>query len=673
VVSAAPSGHAFTGTVTHADASAYPGVTVTATTNAKSAVTDGSGDYSIADCADGAETLTPTLPSGDAAPHNMTAYNAPSPYVVTQSAGTGYLPFTSGGGDWNTSGVTGWLEIDLGAASHIVTNYSIRGTSYGTNTGTYGPNAWVLEGSNDGSTWDLLDTVTGQTGWTVSEVRNFTCDAATTAYRYYRYTISANNGADHTATQQLYLYYAGTTETWSPATRTPTMSGADVTGQNFTVGSSSTDLSVSEGATAGESVAETPTLTYSEGGTGGESLAKTPATLLSEGAAGADQLSPEQLTLTYSEGGTAADVTNLIPPTPLLVSEEAASGEAFLPTPSLTFAESGNAGELPLNNPAFTPKEGTTLTEVKVLSIAYVLLLAEGAQGTELTIAEVRISPQEGATSGELLPRVIGFTWREQTRSQDRFIPLVPVAASEGLHVSDVHYSLGVGLHPGEGVTVAEGLAPPTLHTLVQELVASRETRTTALSRSFTEGGVIREVRATALVVSLEEGALSTENLHQVVRALLQETLRGTETWRADLAVSRRETIRGQDQPAHTPQLVLTEVAHTAEWNRMLPTLRLLEGVLTADSLAPTQVHHGFREGATTAEVLRFALALELVVEGAAGKEQLTPAVVLALSEFCQEADLPLLGRALTRSYETMIASATSKRDVMLASDWRRE
>jgi hypothetical protein len=46
VVTLAATGHAFTGQVTHADTTAYPGVLVTATTNAKSAVTDGSGNFS---------------------------------------------------------------------------------------------------------------------------------------------------------------------------------------------------------------------------------------------------------------------------------------------------------------------------------------------------------------------------------------------------------------------------------------------------------------------------------------------------------------------------------------------------------------------------------------------------------------------------------------------------
>ena len=56
---------------------------------------------------------------------------------------------------------------------------------------------WIFKGSNDGSTWVDLDTVTGETGWTTDEKRVYTFDN-TTAYEYYRIACSANNGHHYT-------------------------------------------------------------------------------------------------------------------------------------------------------------------------------------------------------------------------------------------------------------------------------------------------------------------------------------------------------------------------------------------------------------------------------------------------------------------------------------------
>ncbi len=74
-----------------------------------------------------------------------------------------------------------------------------------------------MEGSNDDAAWDVLDTVTGQGSWTAAELRSFTCDTVTTGYRYFRYNVSANGGAN-TAVGELYLREATAVQT--PVTAT---------------------------------------------------------------------------------------------------------------------------------------------------------------------------------------------------------------------------------------------------------------------------------------------------------------------------------------------------------------------------------------------------------------------------------------------------------------------
>ena len=65
-----------------------------------------------------------------------------------------------------------WLQYDQGSGNTIeVAEYAIRARS-DANDGT--PAAWTLEGSNDGVSWTVLDTVTGETGWSNGEQRAYT-------------------------------------------------------------------------------------------------------------------------------------------------------------------------------------------------------------------------------------------------------------------------------------------------------------------------------------------------------------------------------------------------------------------------------------------------------------------------------------------------------------------
>ncbi|CDO34038.1 hypothetical protein [Novosphingobium sp. KN65.2] len=50
-----------------------------------------------------------------------------------------------------------------------ITSYSMKIS----NNGTWGPNTWVFEGSNDGITWDTLDSRSGIT-WVADELKTFT-------------------------------------------------------------------------------------------------------------------------------------------------------------------------------------------------------------------------------------------------------------------------------------------------------------------------------------------------------------------------------------------------------------------------------------------------------------------------------------------------------------------
>lgn len=149
-------------------------------------------------------------------PINMTGPSAPTPYVVAQST-----EFSSSYAAWNcftantsiiwaTSGVaSGWASLDLGSGnSKICFSYSLTGLASGTSN--YMAKTWTFEGSNDNSTWDTLDTRSSETSWGDYEVREYDCATVTTAYRYFRLNVTANNGASFLEVNQLVFYEAVT-------------------------------------------------------------------------------------------------------------------------------------------------------------------------------------------------------------------------------------------------------------------------------------------------------------------------------------------------------------------------------------------------------------------------------------------------------------------------------
>lgn len=90
-----------------------------------------------------------------------------------------------------TVGLPDWLQVDYGPAGAIVNRYEIDGhISSGFNI-----RDWVVEASQDAVAWTQLDNRAGYTDWVT--VQNKTFDFPNRmAYRYYRWTITADQGFD---------------------------------------------------------------------------------------------------------------------------------------------------------------------------------------------------------------------------------------------------------------------------------------------------------------------------------------------------------------------------------------------------------------------------------------------------------------------------------------------
>ena len=119
---------------------------------------------------------------------------------------------------WGSNLTTsGWWKYDLGAGNARVLNrFDFLGY------GSYSPNAFIVEGSNDNSSWNTLLTTNGanSSSWQTFAVTN------STAYRYYRMSVSTTWGSDLISIWE-FLFWES--ETYTPATITLTPSPVAIT------------------------------------------------------------------------------------------------------------------------------------------------------------------------------------------------------------------------------------------------------------------------------------------------------------------------------------------------------------------------------------------------------------------------------------------------------------
>jgi hypothetical protein len=139
------------------------------------------------------------------------------------SASTKWLHFT---------GSATWLKYDLGSGvTKLVTKYALTSAN---DDDTRDPKNWELQGSNDNSAWTTVDTVTNETFASRGLRKEFVCDTpGTTAYRYWRLYINANNGnGSITQLAEIQLYQQSAPVALDTYTVTP----------EWTIGSGSTDV-----------------------------------------------------------------------------------------------------------------------------------------------------------------------------------------------------------------------------------------------------------------------------------------------------------------------------------------------------------------------------------------------------------------------------------------------
>lgn len=141
----------------------------------------------------------------------MTNYTAPfgvvsqSSEVNTSSRGWQAFDRDTGNVRWLSNTTTGWVQYDFGAGNaKIINYYAITGMNDTANNRN--PKTWTLQGSNDGSSFTTVHSVTNAPQFSQNETRTYTMNN-TTDYRYYRLNITApQTTTDLVGVKELSLY-----------------------------------------------------------------------------------------------------------------------------------------------------------------------------------------------------------------------------------------------------------------------------------------------------------------------------------------------------------------------------------------------------------------------------------------------------------------------------------
>ncbi len=104
---------------------------------------------------------------------------------------------------WSQPSTSGWWKIQYGS-SLAMNTYSIISTN--DDNGIRDLKTWTIQGSNNGASWDILDTRTNET-WVTPSSTNFYTFNNTTAYEYYQLVFTANNGSGYTQVAEITFVY----------------------------------------------------------------------------------------------------------------------------------------------------------------------------------------------------------------------------------------------------------------------------------------------------------------------------------------------------------------------------------------------------------------------------------------------------------------------------------
>ncbi|MGI5869238.1 MAG: InlB B-repeat-containing protein [Kiritimatiellia bacterium] len=112
--------------------------------------------------------------------------------------------FSSANSRWLVKSSTCWAAYEFEVPT-VINGYGVWNGDSQYNPAERAPKDFQFSGSSDGVTWTTLDTQTGETGWSRAEMRFYRFNNAT-AYKHYKFEVSANNGNEYTQIHELEFY-----------------------------------------------------------------------------------------------------------------------------------------------------------------------------------------------------------------------------------------------------------------------------------------------------------------------------------------------------------------------------------------------------------------------------------------------------------------------------------
>ncbi|CDN44144.1 discoidin domain-containing protein [Paenibacillus sp. P22] len=107
------------------------------------------------------------------------------------------------GTKWLIFAGSGWLQYQFGGGNaYAARQYSLTSAN---DFPARDPKSWSLQGSNDGSSWTTLDTRSGETFASRFQTKTYAI-SNTSAFKYYRLNVTANNGGAELQLAELGLY-----------------------------------------------------------------------------------------------------------------------------------------------------------------------------------------------------------------------------------------------------------------------------------------------------------------------------------------------------------------------------------------------------------------------------------------------------------------------------------
>lgn len=145
----------------------------------------GSADYDVI------RTVSYTDQTGSGTASSSSNYSGNTPAKAFDNT-------VSSSNEWSSdsvpsSGSPQWLKYDFGAGNaKTITRYTLSNAESYSYNRTRAPKDWTFEGSNDDTNWTVLNTQAGIT-WSCDACSKTYDLSNSTAYRYYRFKITANN------------------------------------------------------------------------------------------------------------------------------------------------------------------------------------------------------------------------------------------------------------------------------------------------------------------------------------------------------------------------------------------------------------------------------------------------------------------------------------------------